>query len=422
MKTVSKIVFVAIGVGFVLSTNAYVHASVLGASYGQLAKLTASDAAAGDYFGYSVAISGSTAIVGAYGDSDAGHISGSAYLFDVSTGTELAKLTASDAAASDQFGLSVAISGNRAIVGAYGNDDNGSASGSAYIFDVTSGAQLNKLTASDAADNAKFGHSVAISGNIAIVGAYGDQDAGAWSGAAYLFDTTTGNQLAKLTPSDASASKYFGRSVAISGNIALVGADFDSEAGNDSGAAYLFDVTTGNQLAKLIASDATAHDLFGTSVAIDGNIAIVGAEGNDDAGLESGSAYLFDVTTGTELAKLTASDAAVNDLFGRSVAVSGNVAAVGSFYNDDSGESSGAAYLFDVATGDQLAKLTASDAAAGDWFGYSVAVSDSIAVVGSTYDDNPGQYTGSAYLYTVPEPTTLSMLAIGGLALIRRRK
>jgi len=309
------------------------------------------------------------------------------------------KLTASDATVDDRFGVSVAISGNTALVGAVGDDDGGSASGSAYLFDVTTGNQIAKLTASDAALGDEFGVSVAISGNTALVGARFDDDGGIASGSAYLFDVTTGNQTARLTASDAALGDEFGVSVAISGNRALVGARFDDDGGSFSGSAYLFDVTTGNQIAKLTASDATAGDWFGSSVAISGNTALIGAVADDDRGSLSGSAYLFDVTTGNQIAKLTASDAAEGDVFGSSVAISGDTALVGAWGDDDGGNNSGSVYLFDVTTGNQIAKLTASDAAGGDLFGFSVAISGNAALVGANGDDDAGDASGSAYLF-----------------------
>ncbi len=378
----------------------------------ELAKLTASDAAMVDYFGYSVGISGNTAIVGAYGDDDGGDWSGSAYLFDATTGTQITKLTASDAAADDWFGYSVGISGNTAIVGADGNDDAGSYSGSAYLFDAATGTEITKLTASDAAAYDSFGISVGISGNIAVVGAHGDGDGGSRSGSAYLFDVSTGNQLFKLTAPDAATDDYFGRSVGISGNTAIVGAYGNDDAGSYSGSAYLFDATTGAQIAKLTASDAAALDYFGFSVGISGDTAIVGAYLDDDGGNASGSAYLFDATTGTQIAKLTASDAAADDLFGVSVGISGNTAIVGAHGNDDdAGSYSGSAYLFDATTGVQIAKLTASDAAAWDFFGYSVGISGDTAIVGAYSNDDAGSYSGSAYLFG---PDALNASPISG--------
>jgi hypothetical protein len=255
-------------------------------------KLLPSDGATSDYFGYSVAISGTTAIVGAYGDGDNGGYSGSAYLFDTTTGTQIAKLLPSDGAGDDLFGNSVAISGTTAIVGAYGDDDNGGYSGSAYLFDTTTGTQIAKLLPSDGAVNDFFGTSVAISDTIAIVGAYLDDDNGTNAGSAYLFDTTTGTQIAKLLPSDGAANGRFGTSVAIIGTTAIVGAYGDDDNGGDSGSVYLFDTTTGTQIAKLLPSDGAADDNFGYSVAISGTTAIVGAYGDDDNGGDSGSAYL----------------------------------------------------------------------------------------------------------------------------------
>jgi WD40 repeat protein len=367
-------------------------------------KLTASDAMSGDWFGFSVGIDGNTAVVGALFDDNEVSSTGSAYLFDVTSGDPLFKLIADDAAEGDQFGHSVAISGNTAIVGARNDDDGGSGSGSAYLFDVTTGTQLFKLTAADAAAGDGFGASVGVSGNTAIVGSTSES--------AYLFDVTTGNQLFKLTSSGAAASVFFGWSVGISGNTAIVGA-----YGSSGGSAYLFDVATGNELRKLTASDARLGQAFGFSVGISGNTAIVGALHDDDGGAASGSAYLFDVTTGTQLAKLTASDAARFDNFGNSVAISGNTAIVGSRMDEDAGANSGSAYLFDVTTGKQIVKLTANDADGFDNFGISVGISEHTAIVGA----NGGGTAGSAYLYT-PEPSSLLLAGLACVGLIAWRK
>ncbi|MFB3099444.1 MAG: FG-GAP repeat protein, partial [Acidimicrobiia bacterium] len=258
------------------------------------------DGAASDRFGRSVAISGTTAIVGAYVDEDNGPSSGSAYLFDTTTGRQLFKLLPDDGAAGDAFGFSVANSGATAIVGAVGDDDNGNLSGSAYLFDATTGKQFFKLLPDDGAAGDLFGSSVAISGDIAIVGAYKDDDNGINSGSAYLFDTTTGVQLFKLLPNDGAVVDQFGWSVGISGPTALVGAIRDDDNGINSGSAYLFDTATGRQITKLLPNDGAQEDDFGWSVAISSapgkETAIVGAPADDDNGIQSGSAYLFDAT------------------------------------------------------------------------------------------------------------------------------
>ncbi|MCH8261105.1 MAG: FG-GAP repeat protein [Planctomycetes bacterium] len=218
-------------------------------------------------------------------------------------GDQLAKLLRNDGAAGDQFGFSLATSGATAIVGAYGDDDNGTFSGSAYLFDISDPAnptQIAKLLPDDGAAVALFGFSVAISGATAIVGAPGDDDNGNDSGSAYLFDISdpaNPTQLLKLLPDDGAAEDHFGVRVAINGATAIVGVTGDDVSGSASGSAYLFDTTTGRQIAKLLPNDGAAKDNFGRSVAISGATAIVGAPLHDDNGTDSGSAYLFDASS-----------------------------------------------------------------------------------------------------------------------------
>ena len=258
------------------------------------------------------------------------------------------------------------------------------------------GDQLAKLLADDGAVDDRFGFSVEISGTTAIVGAWQNDDNGSNSGSAYLYDITTGLQLFKLLPDDGAAGDWFGHSVAISGTTAIVGARWG--VGPGSGSAYLYDINTGLQLFKLLPDDG-GFDSFGTSVAISGTTAIVGAAGDDDNGDSSGSAYLFDITTGLQLFKLLADDGAAGDNFGNSVAINGTTAIVGAVQDDDNGSDSGSAYLYDITTGLQLFKLLADDGAAGDWFGYSVAISGTTAIVGARRDDDNGTDSGSAYLF-----------------------
>ena len=182
---------------------------------------------------------------------------------------------------------------------------------------------------------------------------------------------------------------------------------------------------------KITASDAAGVDLFGVSVALAGDTTLVGANGNDDDGDNSGSAYIFDRNQGGpdnwgQVLKLTASDAAASDRFGISVALAGGTALVGAFRNDDDGDNSGSAYVFARNQGGadnwgEVIKLTASDAAAGDEFGGSVALAGDTALVGAFFHDDAANNAGSAYIF-VPEPATLTLLALGGLTLLRRRR
>lgn len=279
------------------------------------------------------------------------------------------------------------------------SDDRGPDSGSAYVFDTTTGSELFKLTASDATSLAFFGASVAIDGTTATIGAPHDTGVAYQSGSAYIFDTSSGQQLLKLVASDAAQGDEFGLSVAISGNTAVVGAPFDDDAGPDSGSAYVFNADTGEQLFKLSASDAAAGDEFGHSVAISGTTAVVGAPFQSNGVFASGAAYVFDTITGEQLFKLVASDAIATGFLGYSVDVSKGMAIAGAFGDDDGGFVSGSAYVFDTATGEQILKLTASDAAQGDQFGFSVAISSGTAVAGANMDDDAGNSSGSAYVF-----------------------
>jgi len=375
------------------------------------AKLTASDGAAGDVFGFSVSVSGDTALVGAIADDDKGFNAGSAYVFVRSgtTWTQQAKLTASDGAAGDQFGFSVSVSGDTALVGARLDDDKGFNAGSAYVFvrGGTTWTEQAKLTASDGAAGDLFGSFVSVSGDTALVGARGDDDKGFNAGSAYVFvrSGTTWTQQAKLTASDGAAGDEFGFSVSVSGDTALVGAIGDDDKGFNAGSAYVFvrSGTTWTQQAKLTASDGAAGDVFGFSVSVSGDTALVGAHFDNDKGSASGSAYVFvrSGTTWTQQAKLTASDGAAGDVFGFSVSISGDTALVGAPGDDDKGFNAGSAYVFvrSGTTWTEQAKLTASDGAAGDLFGSFVSVSGDTALVGARGDDDKGSASGSAYVY-----------------------
>ena len=379
-------------------------------------KLLPADPNAFNDFGSSVALGGNLAIVGAPRHAHNFVQAGAAYLFDTTTGQQVRELMPTGGTEYGAAGYSVDISGNVAIVGAYLDQHAGSQSGAAFLFDVTTGQQLFKLTASNAAPNHSFGMSVSVSGQTAMVGS-------ALANQVYVFDVATGAERFRLTANDGGGS-FFGSSVGLSGNIAIVGSLFDDDAGAESGSAYLFDTLTGQQLFKLKASDAEPGDRFGESVAIHGNFAIVGALfDNTAAGNDAGSAYLFDVTTGQQLRKLTASDAHAVQLFGDSVDISGDRAIVGATRDTHAGIGAGSAYVFDLATGAQINKLIASDAAAGDLFGNAVAISGSVAVVGAFRDTNPaGTQAGAAYQFAiVPEPTSVLLFvpAISALLVAR---
>ena len=373
----------------------------------QLAKLVANDGADFDELGLAVAVSGTTALVGAPFDDDHGESSGAAYVFVKSGATwvQQAKLTPADGGANDAFGGAVAIAGDTAVIGAVSDDDAASDAGAAYVFvrTGTTWTQQAKLTAGDAASNDQLGMSVAIAGDTAVVGTVNENEHGDRAGAAYVFvrGGTSWSQQAKLTAADGAEADQFGISVAVSGNTAVVGAYGDDDLGMSSGSAYVFvrAGTSWSQQAKLNAADGAAIDEVGVSVAVDGDTALVGAVFEQDRG----AAYVF-VRSGaswSQQAKLAADDAAPGDNFGNAVALSGNTAVIGAPSDSDLGAASGSAYVFvrSGATWSQQAKLTASDGASVDLLGVSVALSGTTAVVGALGNDARGPSAGAAYVF-----------------------
>jgi predicted amidohydrolase len=332
--------------------------------------------------------------------------------------TQQQKLEPSDAGESDNFGSSVAISGDTVVIGSPLDDGAaGIDQGSAYVFVRSGGvwSQQQKLEASDASVRDFFGNSVAISGDTVVVGAPLDDAVGdEGQGSAYVFVRNGGvwSQQQKLEASDAGIADLFGQAVAISEETVVVGAPFDDGAGGfgfDQGSAYVFVRSGGiwSQQQKLEASDAGERDNFAfQSVAINGDTVVIGADFDDGAaGAEQGSAYVFVRSGGvwSQQQKLEASDASANDRFGLAVAISGDTIVVGAFGDTGAaGAEQGSAYVFvrSGAVWSQQQKLEASDAGAGDFLGLSAAISGDTVVVGAVFDDGAaGADQGSAYVF-----------------------
>jgi len=332
--------------------------------------------------------------------------------------TEGQKLLPGDGAADHWFGWSVSLDGDTAL---FGSDEYTSGNGSVYVFTRTgiSWTQQAKLIASDGANSDEFGYAVSLDGNTALIGAMYDNDNGVHSGSAYVFTRTgtTWTQQQKLLPSDGVTDAQFGISVSLNGDTALIGANRDDDNGNRSGSAYVFTRTgtTWTQQAKLIASDGASEERFGIAIALEGDTALIGSE-TPDNGQYSGSVYVFTRigTTWTEQQKLLASDGAAIDWFGFSIALDDDTALFAASQDDDNGANSGSAYVFTRTgtTWTQQAKLVASDGAAGDWFGNAVALSGNTAFIGACCDDDNGVDSGSAYVFT---KTDLTFSIKGGL-------
>lgn len=396
------------------------------ASWLETAKLVGNDTLPGSWAGWGgkgVDISGDTIIFGAAQPNGVG--TGEAYVFQKSSGgwMQIAELTADDGEVGEDFGYSVAIDGTTAVIGARNENSLGGGAGAAYVFEYDNFAwqQVAKLTASDGAFSDLFGNDVAIFGDTIVVGADHDRDQGHATGAAYVFQNTSSgwSETAKLIASDQAAGDGFGHSVAINAETILIGA---GDEGNGEGSVYVFE---NNGLAwlevdKLIASDPVGEaGRFGGALDIDGDRAVIGRDFSDESGASSGSAYVFEKTLAgwIETAKLTAIDLEAGDNFGISVGLDGDTIVVGAYHDDDIAANAGAAYMFEY-EGDswsEVSKLTASTLDSSALLGYSVAVHAGTAVVTALGDDEGGANAGAAFVYSreVPEPTSLLLATLG---------
>jgi len=386
-------------------------------------KLTANDADSFDRFGIEVSISGERALVGAYLDEASGPSSGSAYVFvnENNTWVQEDKLVPTDGASGDWFGVSVSIDGDRALVGAQNHDDGANDAGAAYIFERQPNQQwiqMTKLTASQPSPSDWVGHAVALDGDRAIVSAQLDDENGNNAGAAYIFERDTNGvwfEAAKLIASGGAAGDEFGTSVAIHGDVAVVGGRFDNDpqAGANAGSAYVFrrnDKGAWQEETKLLPGDLDAGDEFGFAVAVEVDLVLVGARLDDDNGDNAGAVYVFHQKAGEawiEQTKLLASDGAGDDRFGESVSINAGRAVVGSRLHDAAGNDAGAAYVFERTVSDgeavwnETAKLIGKDTAGGDFFGISVAVDAGRAIAGANLDSDAGNQSGSAYVFNL---------------------
>ncbi|MFG0283561.1 MAG: hypothetical protein ACF8R7_03995 [Phycisphaerales bacterium JB039] len=371
----------------------------------EVAKLLAPDGAQGDVLGHPVAISGDALFAGATGQDDLGVDSGAAYVFERRGGAWefSAKLLASDGAPGDRFGNAVAVSGEIAIVGCARSDTAATDAGAAYVFERVGGVwtEVAKLTAFDGAEEDRFGIAASVSGETAVIGAYWDDQ---HAGSAYVFERVAGvwRFVAKLIAPDREGHDIFGFSVSVSGDAIVCSAMSDGE---NVGAAYVFEKIGGawTLVAKIVASDGSPNDRFGHAASISGDLIVIGAEGDQDRGVEAGSAYIFQRIDGawTEVAKLLASDGGPNDRFGCSAAISGQTAVVGSYSDDDLGVDAGSAFVYRRIGGSwrQVAKLLASDGAAEDRFGHWVAIDGQRIVAGARTDDDRASNAGAVFIF-----------------------
>ena len=382
------------------------------AQFVPLDRILPPDAGVFDQFGTDVAIFEDRLLVTAPADDDVAPDAGAAFLFDADSGTLVRTLAEPGLVGTDWYGYAAALSPATAIVTAWGFDDGGGPAGAVFLYDRDAGDFIDTFTPADAEFGDRFGFSIDADGNIAIAGAPNADGARLASGAAYLLDVSAPDavdELGRLTAGDGAQGSGFGFSVAIHGSLALVGAPRDNEIAASSGAAYLFDVSDPRrpiELAKLTASDAEAFDFFGKSVALHGAVAIVGAPDADQPGVSgAGAAYLFDLVDPREpreVAILANADVGVLGNFGLHVATDDSVVLVGAPNDDAAAANGGAVFVYDARTGTPLEPIRAGSPSFGARFGTGLDFTGKRLAVGAPQDDGAGVMAGAAYVFAAP--------------------
>ena len=368
-----------------------------------------------DVFGISLALDGNNVLIGASGDSTNGTEVGQAHLFDLS-GNLLHTFDDPTATFGDSFGTSLALKGSRVLIGAPFDSTNGSSVGQAHLFDLN-GNLLHTFDDPTVTGSDFFGRSVTFDGNNVLIGAPGDDTNGSSVGQAHLFDLS-GTLLHTFDDPTVTSFDSFGSSVALEGNNVLISATSDDTNGNNVGQAHLFELN-GNLLQTFDDPTPTADGRFGNSVDLDGNNVLVGAFLDNTNGDNVGQAYLFDLS-GNLLQTFDDPTITMLDRFGKSVALDGNKVLIGARLDDTNGDNVGQAHLFDL-SGNLLHTFDDPTVTGGDSFGTSVALNSNSVLIGATFDSTNGLGVGQAYLFT-PEPSTLVATTIIGTTLMMRRR
>ncbi|MEM7582229.1 MAG: hypothetical protein AAF560_02525 [Acidobacteriota bacterium] len=386
-----------------------------GFSWGQTPlalKILPADPSTNQFFGLDVDLEGSVMVVGALGESSTAQNAGSAYIFErvADEWIEQIKLEEDPPVSLNLFGNAVATDGVTIAVGALGDATMGALSGAVSIYrrDAGEWSFQQRLFASNSRVLGEFGDALAIEGETLIAGAPGDNsacpdDLQCLAGAIYVFEEVAGawSELIKLVPSDVVHLDAFGTSVAFDGTTIVGGAP--NHAGH--GAVYVFEQVGGvwTETQKLVADDAAPGDIFGSSIALRGSTIVVGARNDDDAGEDSGSAYVFEQIGGswTQSQKLAAFAGAAGENFGAGIAFAGDTLAIGASRDSHSGiGAAGSVVLFRRvgATWVETKKLVAADPRSGHTFGDVVASDGAELAIGVWGDDDGGEGAGAVYL------------------------
>lgn len=369
----------------------------------QIKILAASDTVEGDVFGFSVAVKDKYGLVGAPYHDNGATDSGAVYLFDLERNEEIGKLTTIETEKGGLLGYAVDLSDRYALISQPYSDTAVEDGGAAYLFSLnTQTREAIPLKVEDIQPGDLFGYAVALSDNYALVGAPYQDGRGEDSGVAYLFDVITKKQLYKFQARDGAAGDLFGYAVALTDKYAIVAAPYKDQIGVDSGVVYLFDVITGEQIAKIFPRDGgNVGDLFGVGILpleSPQQQVLIGAPYRDSLGIDSGTVYLFDLTTQESLEKIIPEDLAAGDVFGQSLAMFDGDVLIGANYQDDGAVDSGAAYIFSLSDYQQIAKIRPAEPEAGSRMGYAVAGDANYGLIAAPYSDKFGVDSGVVYL------------------------
>ena len=359
------------------------------------------DPQAFDFFGVDVAVAGASIVVGARGDDTSVEDAGAAYFFEQTTGNLTTTFFTPTPSSYDFFGQAVAVSGDLIAVGTTLDDTGAIDTGSVQVYE--SQAQTLRLTIAnptpDSGDN--FGGAVAMSSEILVVGAPRDDTSGADSGIAYVFNASSGALLHTLANPTPAIGDNFGTSVTIDGSLVVVGAPGDDTGATNSGSVYVFDAGNGVYLGEIANPSPNDFDAFGAAIDISGDLLVAGSRFDDTMAVNAGVAYVFDAPTRSLTTTLTDSQAAKNDLFGQAVAIAGTTVAIGSPQKDAGAVNGGAVHMFNALTGAQTDTIISLIPATDGFFGESIAINDQVLAVGSNREDSQVPDSGAAYIFDV---------------------
>lgn len=365
----------------------------------QQSSISPDGVATGDDVGNSLCMSDDYIIVGTPGrDVDGQNDAGCVYVYDASSEALLYMLHSPTPTAGDEFGFSTALDGDLLCVGARNDDELVTDGGAVFLFDLSTGDMVEKLMPENPEAIDRFGFDVDVTESYIAVGIANDNEVGVNVGSVEVFDRNTRARLGKLLPPDANDIFGVGVRVAISGDSLVTSTDVARLSGFDSGAAMVFDIPTMSHRYTVQGNDTAAGDHFGLALAVSDDRFYVGAENNDFYGADSGSVYMFDLATGEELAQLWPHDFASGNNFGSSLHVEGERLIVGA---RRIGNNVGGVYLFNARTGRLQASFRRSTFFNGDQFGAAVAVRGDEVIASSVRARAEGNFGGKVYRFTI---------------------